>query len=278
MIDFRNISKRYSSGFAVRKASFTVEKGELFVLLGESGSGKTTLLKMVNRLIEPTEGEVIVGDNVSRNADASELRRSIGYVIQQIGLLPHWTVGDNIALVPQLLGWARPDIDARVAELLTMIGLDPARHRHSMPDQLSGGQRQRVGLARALAARPKVLLMDEPLGAVDPLLRRSLQREIVRIHKELSLTTMMVTHDMVEGLTMADRAAVMRSGEVLQIGTPTELLRSPAHDYVADLMSVAAEHSAAVETLRAGAAAPTAAPATVPFSARPTPSTERAGT
>lgn len=250
MIDFREVSKRYPAGWAVRRASFTVERGELFVLLGESGSGKTTLLKMVNRLIEPTEGRIFIDGKDARGADPVTLRRSIGYVIQQVGLLPHWSVGENIAMVPRLLGWTETAIEARVAELLGMIGLGGGRYRDAMPDELSGGQRQRVGLARALAARPGVLLMDEPLGAVDPLLRRGLQREIGRIHRQLGLTTMMVTHDLVEGLTLADRAAVLRGGEVLQIGTPSELLRSPAHEYVADLMQVAAAQAAAIDRLR----------------------------
>lgn len=250
MIDFRDVSKRYPAGWAVRGANFRVKEGELFVLLGESGSGKTTLLKMVNRLIEPSEGSVLVGGKDAGALDVVTLRRSIGYVIQQVGLLPHWSVGDNIGLVPRLLGWPRADVDARVAELLKMIGMEGARYRDAMPDQLSGGQRQRVGLARALAARPRVLLMDEPLGAVDPLLRKGLQQEIARIHRELGLTTMMVTHDMVEGLLLADRAAIMRRGEVLQIGTPAELLRVPAHEYVADLMRVAADQATVIDRLR----------------------------
>ena len=250
MIDFREVSKRYPAGWAVRGANFSVKEGEMFVLLGESGSGKTTLLKMVNRLVEPSEGRVLVGGQDAGALDVVTLRRSIGYVIQQVGLLPHWTVGENIGLVPRLCGWPRADVDARVDELLAMIGMEGARYRDATPDQLSGGQRQRVGLARALAARPRVLLMDEPLGAVDPLLRRGLQREIARIHRELGLTTVMVTHDMVEGLSLADRAAVMRRGEVLQIGTPAELLRSPAHEYVADLMQVAADQATAIDRLR----------------------------
>lgn len=250
MIEFREVSKRYPAGWAVHGANFRVEEGELFVLLGESGSGKTTLLKMVNRLVEPSAGQVLVGGKDAGALDAVTLRRSIGYVIQHVGLLPHWTVGDNIGLVPRLCGWSRADIDARVAELLGMIGMEGARYRDAMPDQLSGGQRQRVGLARALAARPRVLLMDEPLGAVDPLLRKGLQREIARIHRELGLTTMMVTHDMVEGLSLADRAAVMKRGEVLQIGTPSELLRAPAHEYVADLMRVAADQATVIDRLR----------------------------
>lgn len=259
MIEFREVTKRYVEGWAVRRAHFTVEEGELFVLLGESGSGKTTLLKMVNRLIEPSSGAVLVGGEDVRAVDPVSLRRSIGYVIQQVGLLPHWTVGDNIALVPRLLGWPGAEVEARVSALLRMIGLEDARFRDAMPDQLSGGQRQRVGLARALAARPRVLLMDEPLGAVDPLLRKGLQREIARIHRELGLTTVMVTHDMVEGLTLADRAAVMRGGEVLQVGPPGELLRAPAHEYVASLMDVAAGQAEAVGRLQAASGGPSPA-------------------
>ena len=238
MIEFAGVSKRFNSdGWAVRNVSLTIGAGEFLVILGESGSGKTTLLKMVNRLVDADEGTVLVDGKDVRATDAVALRRTIGYVIQQVGLLPHLTVGDNIAMVPKLLGWEPAAIDARVRELLALVGLADMRQR--FPDQLSGGQRQRIGVARALAAKSKLMLLDEPFGALDPITRVALQDELRRIHRELGLTTVMVTHDMVEALTLADRIAVMCRSELRQVGTPTELMTKPADDYVAKLMGMA---------------------------------------
>ena len=259
MIQLDGVSKRYANAapaamaagaagaagaaavsWAVRGVTLCIEGGELVALLGESGSGKTTLLRMVNRLVEPDEGTVRVdGHDVAAAGDAVALRRSIGYVIQQAGLFPHFTVGDNVAVVPRLLGWPEPKVAARVDELLEMVGLPAAQYRQRFPDQLSGGQRQRVGVARALAARPKVLLLDEPFGALDPITRVSLQGEVKKIHRELGLTTLMVTHDLVEALALADRIAVMYRGELRQLGTPEELMTAPADEYVAKLMQMA---------------------------------------
>jgi osmoprotectant transport system ATP-binding protein len=194
---------------------------------------------MVNRLIDPDEGEVRVDGKDVRATDPVALRRTIGYVIQQIGLLPHLTIGDNVAMVPRLLRWSRQDTDRRVDELLGLVGLAPESFRDRFPDQLSGGQRQRVGVARALAARPRILLLDEPLGALDPITRVALQDELARIHRELGLATLLVTHDLLEALTLADRIAVMWRGEIRQVGTPGELVRAPADDYVARLMGMA---------------------------------------
>ncbi len=252
MIDLVDVSKRYDragTSWAVRHASLTVAAGELVALLGESGSGKTTLLKMVNRLIDPDGGEVRVAGRDVRTEDPVALRRTIGYVIQQAGLLPHLSVADNVAMVPRLLRWARADIDRRVDELLDLVGLSPAVYRARFPDQLSGGQRQRVGVARALAARPGVLLLDEPFGALDPITRVALQTELRRIHRELALTTIIVTHDMVEALTLADRVVVMCAGEVRQIATPHELMRAPADDYVARLVAVVRTQSEQLHAL-----------------------------
>ena len=242
MIVFADVSKRFQAdGWAVRHVNLTIQSGELMCVLGESGSGKTTLVKMVNRLVDPDEGTVSVDNANVRDTDAVALRRTIGYVIQHIGLFPHLSVADNIAVVPRLLEWPEPDITKRVDELLGTVGLPEYRDR--FPDQLSGGQRQRVGVARALAARPKLLLLDEPFGALDPITRVSLQGELRRIHRELKLTTVMVTHDLIEALTLADRIAVMYRSELRQVGTPTELMTAPADDYVAKLIGMAKEQA-----------------------------------
>jgi osmoprotectant transport system ATP-binding protein len=241
VIDLVEVSKRYGPGdaaWAVRQLSLSIGAGELVALLGESGSGKTTLLKMINRLIDPDHGRVRVAGRDVRGEDPVALRRTIGYVIQQVGLLPHLSIADNVAMVPRLLGWPRADIDRRVDELLALVGLPPEAYRARFPDQLSGGQRQRVGVARALAARPQVVLLDEPFGALDPITRVALQGELARIHRELKLTTILVTHDMVEALTLADRVVVMCAGEVRQIATPRALVTAPADDYVAQLVEV----------------------------------------
>jgi osmoprotectant transport system ATP-binding protein len=245
VIELADVSKRYDPAgttWAVQRATLAVATGELVALLGESGSGKTTLLKMINRLIDPDHGQVRVAGRDVRTEDPVALRRTIGYVIQQVGLLPHLSVADNIAMVPRLLRWSRADISARIDELLELVGLPPAEYRGRFPDQLSGGQRQRVGVARALAARSRVLLLDEPFGALDPITRVALQGELRRIHRELALTTILVTHDMVEALTLADRVVVMCGGEVRQIATPRALLAAPADDYVARLVDVVRQH------------------------------------
>jgi osmoprotectant transport system ATP-binding protein len=252
VIEVVDVSKRYDragASWAVHRARLTVGDGELVAVLGESGSGKTTLLKMINRLIDPDEGEIRIAGRDVRAEDPVALRRTIGYVIQQAGLLPHLSVGDNVAMVPRLLRWAAADIARRVDELLDMVGMPPAEFRDRFPDQLSGGQRQRVGVARALAARPGVLLLDEPFGALDPITRVGLQGELRRIHRELGLTTLLVTHDMVEALTLADRVAVMCAGEIRQIAAPHELLAAPADDYVARLVGVVRAQSAKLQAL-----------------------------
>jgi osmoprotectant transport system ATP-binding protein len=241
VIELIDVSKRYGrpgAPWAVHRLSLTVAAGELVALLGESGSGKTTLLKLVNRLLDPDLGEIRVAGRDVRSEDPVALRRTIGYVIQHVGLLPHLSVADNVAMVPRLLGWQRDDIAARVDALLALVGLPPDEYRARFPDELSGGQRQRVGVARALAARPRLVLLDEPFGALDPVTRAALQGEFARIHQELGLTTLLVTHDLAEALTLASRIVVMRSGEVRQIATPRELVTAPADDYVAHLVDV----------------------------------------
>ena len=247
MIELDGVSKRYLDAYAVKQVTISIASGEFIAVLGESGSGKTTLVKMINRLVEPDSGVVRIAGKDVRGEDVVALRRRIGYVIQHIGLLPHLTIADNIATVPRLLGWTDDAIRARVAELLELVGMPDVGPR--FPDQLSGGQRQRIGVARALAAKPHVLLLDEPLGALDPITRLGLQRELARIHRELNLTSVMVTHDMVEAFTLADRIAVMFRGELRQLATPHELAANPADDYVARLVGLAREQAEVVRGL-----------------------------
>jgi osmoprotectant transport system ATP-binding protein len=239
VIELRGIGKRYGDDWVVRDVTMTIAKGELVAVLGESGSGKSTLLKMMNRLVEPDAGVVKIDDRDIRDEDPVALRRTVGYVIQHVGLLPHLTVAANVAMVPRLLGWPVEKTRLRVDELLDLVGLAAATYRDRYPEQLSGGQRQRVGVARALAARPRILLLDEPLGALDPLTRVALQDELLRIHRELGLTSILVTHDMVEAMVMADRIAVMLRGKLRQLATPAELVASPADEYVARLVAMA---------------------------------------
>ncbi len=250
MIELQRVSKRYGDAWAVRDVTMTIARGELVAVLGESGSGKTTLLRMINRLTDADEGIVQLDGRDVRGEDPVALRRTIGYVIQQVGLLPHLTVAANVAMVPRLLRWSADQIRARVDELLALVGLPPQTYRDRYPDQLSGGQRQRVGVARAIAARPRVLLLDEPLGALDPITRVALQGELRRIHDELGLTSLLVTHDMVEAITLADRIAVMLRGELRQLATPAELVRAPADDYVASLVAMARDQGDKLAALR----------------------------
>ena len=249
MIQLRSLTKRYGDTVVVDRVSLTVDTGELLVLLGGSGSGKTTTLKMINRLVEPSEGSVLIDGVDVSTLPPHELRRQIGYVFQEIGLFPHMTVADNVAITPSLLGWDDSLTAARVDELLALVELDPDTVRHRRPDELSGGQRQRVGVARALAARPSILLLDEPFGAVDPLTRRHLQESLVRIRHEVGLSAVFVTHDMVEALLLGDRIAVLHEGRLVQVGTPHELLTAPADDYVGELMRTPRRQAEIVDSL-----------------------------
>jgi len=234
-VELRGVTKRYGGTLAVDELSFTVPAGRICVLVGPSGCGKTTSLRMVNRLIEPTSGEILIdGQNVLRE-DPVVLRRRIGYVIQQVGLFPHQTVGANIATVPQLLGWSRERIRARVDELLALIGLDRGM-KERYPAQLSGGERQRVGVARAMAAEPPLMLMDEPFGAVDPIVRERLQNEFLQLQRAQGITVIFVTHDIDEAIKLADRIAVMNQGRLEQYDTPAAILARPASDLVIDLL------------------------------------------
>ncbi|HET6275109.1 MAG TPA: ATP-binding cassette domain-containing protein [Candidatus Cybelea sp.] len=237
-IRFEAVSVRYpaSDRYAVENISLEVRGGELVVLLGPSGSGKSTLLRSVNRLVPLAAGRVFVDDADIGELDAVELRRSIGYVIQAVGLFANMTVAENIAVVPSLLGWDRREIAERVDDLLRLVGLDPARYRDRRPSALSGGEAQRIGVARAIAAKPRALLMDEPFGAVDVVVRTALQRELVRIVAELQTTTLFVTHDVDEAFRLADRIVVIRGGRIEQSGAPFELFENPATPYVRELV------------------------------------------
>ena len=237
-IRFHEVSKTFAdaSSPAIRSCSFTVPSGSFVVLLGPSGCGKTTSLKIVNRLHEPTSGTVTIGGADIRDLEPTALRRRIGYVIQQIGLFPHLTVAQNIAVVPQLLGWAKDRQAARVRELLALVELPPDEYCGRYPAQLSGGEQQRVGVARALAGDPDVVLMDEPFGAIDAITRATLQDEMVRLQRKLKKTILFITHDVEEALRLADRIVIMREGRIVQDGAPLEILTHPADDFVRDLV------------------------------------------
>ena len=238
MIRLEAVSKRYPNGtLAVRELTLDVPAGEVAVLIGPSGCGKTTVLRMINRLIEPTTGRIVLDHEDVTHVDPVQLRRRVGYVIQQVGLFPHQTIEHNVGTVPRLLGWPRPRIRARTDELLDLVGLEASEYRHRYPHELSGGQRQRVGVARALAADPPVLLMDEPFGAIDPITRTRLQDEFVRLQHQLEKTVVFVTHDIEEAVKLGDRIAILNVGGVLeQYDRPSEVLGSPATEFVASFV------------------------------------------
>jgi osmoprotectant transport system ATP-binding protein len=236
MITFDGVVKRYGDQVAVDHLSLEIKSGETVILVGPSGCGKTTSLKMINRLIEPTSGTISIDDRDTRTYDVNDLRRSIGYVIQQVGLFPHQTVAENIATVPRLLGWSKERTRARVAELIELIALPP-EYAKRLPSELSGGERQRVGVARALGADPNILLMDEPFGAIDPIARERLQNELLRLQSVVRKTIVFVTHDIDEAVKLGDRVALLSKGGILeQFATPEELLAHPQSAFVTNFL------------------------------------------
>lgn len=237
IIQFKNVKKQFGKDVVIPDLSFTINQGELVTILGSSGSGKTTTLKMVNGLLKPSTGEVLIDGQRISDLDIVNLRRHMGYVVQQIGLFPHMTVAQNIAVVPRMLKWDQPKIDRRVKELLELVQLDPTEYADRYPQQLSGGQQQRIGVARALATNPPYVLFDEPFGALDALTRIELQKEVKRIHESLTdKTFMFVTHDINEALFLGQRVMVMHDGQIEQFATPEEIVAHPATPFVADLL------------------------------------------
>jgi len=237
-IAFNDVVKRYPGRerAAVEKLSFTVPPGEICVLIGPSGCGKTTALKMVNRLITITEGDITIDGKSVRGLELTHLRRGIGYVFQQIGLFPHMTIESNIGAVPRLLGWSKPRIRQRAGELLELVGLDPSSDLKRYPGEFSGGQQQRIGVARAMAADPPIMLMDEPFGAIDPIARDRLQNDFLRLHRQVRKTVIFVTHDIDEAIKMGDRIAIMRDGHLIQMAPADELLAKPVNEFVASFV------------------------------------------
>lgn len=246
MIQFDNVSKQYPDGTkAVNSINLHIKEGEFFVIIGPSGSGKTTVLKMINRLIPLSEGTIFIKGKRISDYDIHELRWDIGYVLQQIALFPHMTIGENVATVPELKKWKQDKIQNRIDELLEMVGLEPKVYRNRMPHELSGGQQQRVGVTRALAANPPIILMDEPFSALDPLSREKLQDDLIDLQQKIKKTIVFVTHDMKEALKLGDRICVMKDGEIVQTGTPDELLANPENEFVRQF--VGEEHGLTVE-------------------------------
>lgn len=237
VIQFKHVQKQFGKNVVIPDLSFTVNQGEFITILGSSGSGKTTTLKMINGLWQPDGGEILIGGRILSNLDLVKLRRHMGYVVQQIGLFPHMTIAENIAVVPKMLQWDQAKIDWRVTELLRLVQLDPKQYASRYPSQLSGGQQQRVGVARALAVNPPYVLFDEPFGALDALTRIELQKEIKRIHESLANKTFMfVTHDINEALFLGQRVMVMHDGQVEQFATPKEIVTKPATPFVKKLL------------------------------------------
>lgn len=239
MIELQGLTKRYGNREVVRDVSLRVDSGEFAILIGPSGCGKSTTLRMINRLIPLSHGRILLGDEDISLLPPEQLRRRIGYAIQSTGLFPHWTVAENIAVVPQLLKWPKSRIAERVDELMELFRLEASEFRNKYPHQLSGGQAQRVGVARALAADPEILLMDEPFGAVDPLTREALQKEMLRVHNKTRKTIVFVTHDMDEALKLASRIAILNAGQLVQYDRPIELLTQPANDFVGSFIGKA---------------------------------------
>jgi len=255
MIELRNLNRVYGARSAVRNLNLTVATGEFLAMVGPSGCGKTTTLSMINRLVEPSSGDILVDGVDVRGTDPVQLRRGIGFVFQDVGLFPHLTAGENAGITLRLMKRPVSEIKDRVSEVLSQVRLPPAEFQDRYPTALSGGQRQRVGVARALAAKPAIMLMDEPFGALDPLIRDELALEYRDLHRALGLTTVMVTHDVTEALVFADRVAVMRSGELVQVATPRELVSAPADAFVREMVDSPTKRARALAGV-VGAVAP----------------------
>ena len=236
-ITFKNVTKKYGDKAVLSDINLSIESHEFFVLAGSSGGGKTTLLKMVNRLIEPNKGQVLIDDQDIQTINLRDLRLQIGYVLQQIALFPNMTVLENIGIIPTMKGWSKRETRERVLELLPLVGLDAEKYLNRYPHELSGGEAQRIGILRAIACKPKIILMDEPFSALDPISRKQLQELVKDLQKTLKITTVFVTHDMSEGMAMADRIAILKDGELQQVGRPQEILNAPANTFVADFFT-----------------------------------------
>ncbi|WP_285141486.1 ABC transporter ATP-binding protein [Lactococcus petauri] len=236
-ITFKNVTKKYGDKAVLSDINLSIESHEFFVLAGSSGGGKTTLLKMVNRLIEPNKGQVFIDDQDIQTINLRDLRLQIGYVLQQIALFPNMTVLENIGIIPTMKGWSKRETRERVLELLPLVGLDAEKYLNRYPHELSGGEAQRIGILRAIACKPKIILMDEPFSALDPISRKQLQELVKDLQKTLKITTVFVTHDMSEGMAMADRIAILKDGELQQVGRPQEILNAPANTFVADFFT-----------------------------------------
>lgn len=239
VINFENVTKKYADGtYAVKEFNLHIKEGEILVLIGPSGSGKTTTLKMINRLIPISEGTIKINDKSINDYNIHELRWDIGYVLQQIALFPHMTIEENIAVVPEMKKWEASKINQRVEELLNMVGLDPKTYRNRKPHELSGGQQQRIGVARALAANPSIILMDEPFSALDPISREKLQDDLLELQTKIKKTIVFVTHDMNEAIKLGERICLMRDGEIVQTGTPEELRNEPVNEFVREFVGI----------------------------------------
>lgn len=251
IIKFEHVAKKFGKNEVISDLSFSIDKGEFVTVLGSSGSGKTTTLKMINGLEKPTKGEIVVNRQNLKDCNLVDLRRHIGYVVQSIGLFPHMTIAQNIAVTPNLLGWDKDKILKRVDDLLTQVGLDPGEYRNRYPIQLSGGQQQRVGVARALSTNPPIMLFDEPFSALDAITRQNLQQEIKSLHQRLNdKTFFFVTHDINEALFLGDRVMVMNKGKIEQFDTPEKLVSQPATDYVRQLLGTVHQNEALWENFK----------------------------
>ena len=235
MIEYKNVALRYTEKDVLRDVNLQIENGEFMVLVGPSGSGKTTMIKMINRLLEPTDGDIYMDGKRIKDYDERELRLSTGYVLQAIALFPNLTVAENIALIPEMKGWTKEEIAKKTEELLEKVGLPAAEYGHRLPSELSGGEQQRVGIVRAMIGQPKILLMDEPFSALDAISRKQLQTLTRELHNEFGMTTIFVTHDTDEALKLGDRIAVLQDGEIVQVANPEMILNAPATEFVAGL-------------------------------------------